>query len=118
MPTKTKSSRSIIGLKMDNGNDIVFENKTVANKFNTFFCSIADKLVEKLEKRTFDGNKLEEMYKMKRVKPNAFSFVNVNMDKVQKQLPLNVTKSVGCDGISARFLRKQQKLLPALLHTL
>ena len=84
MPTKTKSSRSNIGLKMDNGNDIVFENKTVANKFNKFVCSIADKLVEKLEKRTFDGDKLAEMYKKKGVKPNAFSFVSVSVDKVQK----------------------------------
>ena len=39
----------------------VFKNKTVANKFNKFFCSIADKLVEKMEKRTFDGDKFAEM---------------------------------------------------------
>ena len=67
-----------------------------ANKFNKFFCSIADKLVEKLEKRTFDGDKLAEMYKKKGVKPNAFSIVNVSREKVQKQLAsLNVTSLLG-----------------------
>ena len=101
---------------MDNSNDIVFKNKTVANKFNRFFCSIADKLVEKLEKRNFDGDKLAEMYKKKRVKPNAFIFVNVGMDKVQKQLSsLNVTKSAGCDGISARFLKEAAEVVASPL---
>ena len=101
---------------MDNGNDIVFENKTVANKFSKFFCSIADKLVEKREKRTFHGDKLAEMYKKKGVKPNAFSFVSVSMDKVQEQLSsLNVTKSVGCDGISARFLKEAAEVIASPL---
>ena len=37
MPTKTKISRGSIGLKIENNNDIIFENNTVANKFNIFF---------------------------------------------------------------------------------
>jgi len=112
MPTKSKSGRSSIGLKVDNSNDIVFDNKTVADKFNRFFCSIAAKLVEKLEKRPFDEDKITEFYKGKGVSPNAFILADVPVDKVQKQLSsLNITKSVGCDGISARFLKEAAEVI-------
>ena len=56
------------------------------------------------------------MYKKKAVKPNAFSFVSVSVDKVQEQLSsLNVTKSVGCDGISARFLKEAAEVIASPL---
>ena len=106
MPTKTKASRSCIGLKMGDDNEIVFDNKIVANKFNNFFCNIAAKLVEKLEKRPFDETKITNFYKDKGVSPCDFSLKAISVDKVQKLLSsLNVTKSVGSDGISARFLK-------------
>ncbi len=106
MPTKSKSSSSQIGLKCENSNDIIFESKTVANKFNKFFCNIAAKLVKKLKQRPFDNEKITEFYKEKGVIPNAFSLSNVSIEIVRKQLAsLNVTKSTGCDGIAARFLK-------------
>ena len=54
MPTKPKNSQSSLGFKMANSDNIVFDRKTVANKFNDFFCNIAAKLVEKLNKRSFN----------------------------------------------------------------
>ena len=57
------------------------------------------------------------MYKKKGVKPNTFSFVNVSMYKVQKQLSsLNVTKSVGRDGIFARFLKEAAEVIASPLN--
>ena len=115
MPTKTKTSRSCIGLKMED-DEIVFENKTVANKFNNFFCNIAAKLVEKLEKKAFDEEKLTNLYKEKGVLPCDFSLKNVAIDKVQKLLSsLNITKSIGCDGISAHFLKDAADVISAPL---
>ena len=85
---------------MDNGNNIVFENKTVANKFNKCFCSIADKLVEKLEKRTFDGDSSAEIYKKKGVKPNAFSC------EISKHSAWNI-KCFSCSVVTGYAPRKK-----------
>ena len=115
MPTKTKASRSCIGLRMYD-NKIVFDNKTVANKFNKFFCNIAAKLAEKLEKRPFHETKIPDFYKEKGVSPCDFKLKAISVDKVQKLLSsLNVTKSVGSDGISARFLKDAADVIAAPL---
>ena len=91
---------------MENSGNIVFDRKTVANKFNDFFCNIADTLVKKLNKRPFNLQRLIDFYKDKGVNPNAFSLTGVAVDKICEQLSsLNITKSVVYDGISARFLR-------------
>ena len=119
MPTKTKASQNCIGLKMGDDNEIVFDTKAVANKFNNFFCNIAAKLVDKLEKRPFDETKITDFYKEKGVSPCDFSLKAVSKDKVYNLLSsLNVTKSVGHDAISALFLKDAaDMLLRNLLNT-
>ena len=37
--------------------DVCFEVKFIADKFNDFFCGVASKLVLKLWKKDFDENK-------------------------------------------------------------
>ena len=104
--TPTNNSQSSLGLKMGNSDNIAFDRKTITSKFSDFFCNIADKLVEKLNKKPFNAQKLTDFHKDKRVNPNAFSLTGVAVDKICEQLSfLNITKSVGYDGISACFLR-------------
>jgi hypothetical protein len=106
MPSKSKSGSGNIGLKSDNSDEIIFENNFVANKFNNFFCNVAEKLVEKLVKRPFDKNDITKFYKENGVVANSFSFTVVTEEEVLKLLKgLNVTKSTGCDNISAKFLK-------------
>lgn len=108
-PTKSKSGSATIGLKNDNG-EIIFDDKFVANKFNHFFCNIAATLVDKLPKSVFDENKIENYYKDKGVSKDSFKFSIVSEAEVLKLLSsLNVTKSTGCDNISARFLKDGSK---------
>ena len=67
MPSKSKGANVNIGLK-DNSEEICFESKFVAYKFNTFFCNIAKKLVEKLPARKFSEDKVTELTKKETLK--------------------------------------------------
>ena len=81
MPCKTKSCQSSIGLKLDNG-DISFDPVTLANKFNDFFCNIADMLLQKLPKRVFDVNNIVNFYSTKGVNKDSFKLCNVTVNDV------------------------------------
>jgi len=106
MPSKSKNGTINIGLKSDDTDEIIFENKIVATKFNNFFCNIAAKLVKKLKKRPFDENEVNKFYEKNGATANAFSFNVATEEEVLRLLKsLNVTKSTGCDNISARFLK-------------
>jgi hypothetical protein len=106
MPSKSKSNSVNIGLKGDDSDEICFENDYVANKFNRFFCNIAAKLVEKLPKINFDDSNITKYYREKGVSKDSFKFTVVTEEEVLKLLlKLNVTKSTGCDNISARFIK-------------
>ena len=110
LPSKSKSGSATIGLRDDNSDEIIFEDKFVANKFNHFFCNIAAKLVDKLPKTDFDEDKIQAYYKEKGVSKDSFKFTVVTETEVLKLLSsLNVTKSTGCDNISARFLKDAAK---------
>ena len=105
LPDK-KSGKGKISLKIDN--EIVFDEKRLANKFNDFFCNVANSLVEKLPK--FDRSRLSEklniFYRSRHVEKNDFQFKRVNDDTINKLLnSLNTSKATGHDQITARFVK-------------
>lgn len=111
MPSKQRSTSCNIGLKNDNSEELVFDCKIVAEKFNSFFCNIASKLVEKLPKRQFEEQKIVDLYKDK-IQSDRFKFNVVSDDEVFKLLKdINVSKSTGCDGIAAVFIRDGANVL-------
>ena len=62
--------------------------------------------MEKLEKRPFEEDKINKFYKDKGVNFNSFHLEEVTENSVLKHLKnLKVSKSTGCDKISARFLK-------------
>ena len=63
-----------------------------------------------------EENKITEFYKVKGVNPNCISLVDVATDNVQKQLSsLDITESVQCDRISARFPEEASEVIAARL---
>ena len=62
MPSKTRGGSANIGLRNDS-DEILFDSSFVADKFNNFFCSIANKLVDKLPKREFNDSEILDFYK-------------------------------------------------------
>ena len=83
MPSKSKSSSVNKGLKSEKNEENIFESKYVATKFNTFFCNIADKLVNKLPTRKFDEDQITN-YKEKGVNANSFNVTVVTGEEVLK----------------------------------
>lgn len=116
LPSKSKNSATNIGLKCDDSDEIIFDSDSVASKFNTFFCNIPSKLVQKLKNRNFDTQKLSHFYKVMNVKTNSFSFTIVTEEEVLKILSsLNISKSTGCDNISAKFVKDGRSIIVSLL---
>ena len=63
-----------------------------------------------------EENKITEFYKVKGVNPNCISLVDVTTDNVQKQLSsLDITESVRCDRISARFPEEASQVIATRL---
>ena len=88
----------------------------MANKFNNFFCNIAGNLVNKLPQKSFDGDELKTYYIKKGVKGNSFKFTVISEDELMKLLKsMNVNKSTGSDGISARFVKDSSNVIVAPL---
>ena len=104
--TKLKSSVKCIGLFFED--KLIFDKKTVANIFNTFFTTVAASLVGKLPNIT-DGyarNSVYKYYQDKGAELNSFKFSLVGEEDILKSLlSLNVSKATGLDGLSARFLK-------------
>ena len=107
MPSKKgKASSGNIGLKIDC--ELFFDKLKVAEKFNSFYTTVASKLVEKLPQsfNKFGKNFVESFYCNKGVFPNRFSFSIVSENKVLKYLnSLGINKATGLDGIPSRFVR-------------
>ena len=111
MPSKTKSGCSNIGLRKES-DEICFDTKFVADRFNNFFCNIASKLLEKLPYRRFDEDKIVEFYQKQSVKLKSFSLNVVTDTEIEKLLKsLSVSKSTGCDKISAKFLKDSAEVI-------
>lgn len=118
MPSKkSKATASAIGLKIDD--KVCFDRRIVAEKFNSFYTTVASKLVQKLPKgmNKFGKHFVEKFYRLKGVKPNDCSFSIVSENKVLKCLnKLGAKKATGLDGIPARFVRDSASIIACPLR--
>ena len=95
---------------LEDGGDKYFDPGTVANIFNKFFTNVASDLVTMLPAPynlfTSGSGVFQYFYRQKGVTENAFALSPVTRHDILKQLlNLEVSKSTGLDGISARFLK-------------
>ena len=98
---------------MSEGGEIIFENFKVANIFNSFFTSVAEKLVNKLPKRPIHFAKqfLKDYYQEKGVE-NSFHFLTVGEEEIKNLLSgLTTSKATGLDSLPARFLKDGAEVL-------
>ena len=105
LPSKTKSE-SKVNLNIDGK---LNSNKTyIADHFNNFYSTLAEKLVEKLPTASnkFGKNETEKYYEGKNLHTNDFIFQVVDQLKISKILHnINDSKSPGFDNIAGKFLR-------------
>ena len=75
---KCNITSSSIALKIDD--KVSFDRRTIAEKFNSFYTTVASKLVQKLPKdlNQFGKQFVENFYRLKGVKPNDYSFFIVS----------------------------------------
>ena len=95
-------------ISLTEGEEIIFENFKVANIFNNFFTSVAEKLVDKLPKRPIHFAKqfLKDYYQEKGVAENSFHFLTVSEEEIENLLNgLTASKATGLDSLPARFLK-------------
>ena len=95
-------------ISLSEGEEIIFENFKVANIFNNFFTSVAEKLVNKLPKRAIHFAKqfLKVYYQKKGVVENSFHFLTVSKEEIENLLNgLTASKATGMDSSPARFLK-------------
>ena len=85
IPTKVNEASSNIGLTNED-DDVCFDSDFVANKFNHYFCNIADKLVHKLPLRTYREDRTVDYYKDKGVERNSFKLNVVEQVEVEIML--------------------------------
>ena len=100
-----KATSGNIGLKIDD--ELSFDKSKVAEKFNSFYTTVASKLVKKLPQSfiKFGKNFVESFYRNKGVFPNSYSLSIVSENKVLKYLnSLGINKAT-LDGIPSRFVR-------------
>ena len=74
LPNKASQGSSNIGLNIDG--EVCFDKLKVAEKFNSFYTSVAEKLVNKLPKisNKFGDNFVFNFYSSKGVKRDTFFF--------------------------------------------
>ena len=112
LPSKTGQSATNIGLNIE-GN-ICFDKSVVAEKFNSFYVTVAEKLVSKLPRSVsaFGENFVFNFYRTKGIRPKSFSFSIVTEFKVLKYLnKLSPNKATGLDGIPSRFIRDSAPII-------
>ena len=105
LPSKKSESSKSVGLKIND--EICFDPLKVAEKFNTFFSTVASSLIEKLPNcsGTFGKSFVREYYQKLGACKNAFGFSLVSEEKVLKYLfKLGANKATGLDGIPSRFI--------------
>ena len=101
-----------IGLNI--GGEVCFEKGAVAEKFNSFYTTVASKLVEKLQKcvNKFGRQFVQTFYQRKGVTPNSYSFSMVSENKILKYLNnLSANKATGLDDIPSRFVRDSASVI-------
>ena len=113
---KGKSSGSSLGLKIDG--EISFDKLNVAEKFNSFYTSIASSLVEKLPQcvNKYGKSFVSTFYSSKGILPNSFSFSIVSENRILKYLNnLSANKATGLDGIPSRFIKDGASIIASPL---
>ena len=116
LPSKSSQTSSNIGLKIDD--EICFDKLKIAEKFNTFYTTVASKLVEKLPPCiiSFGASFVHNFYSSKGVKLDSYSFSIVSEEKCFKYInSLSPNKATGLDGIPSRFIRDSA---PMIAHPL
>ena len=105
------SSEKISSLKGDQ-NEILTENKDMANRFNTFFSTVGSKLASKFTSVRSDQINIP-------INENLFSFNLVSPETVSKIISnLDNNKAVGMDGVSVKILKSGSPLLSQILSFL
>jgi len=104
---EVKSDSNIV-LKIDGEN--CHDNNSIANHFNSYFTTVASKLVEKLPvaKGLYSvfSSLFENFYRQKSPSLCKLNLSHVSENFVYKELcSLNTSKSTGLDDIPARFLK-------------
>ena len=104
------SRKSDGNIVLEDGGTKHFDVGTVAKVFNKFFTNVASDLVKMLPTPynlfTSGSSVFRDFYRRRGVTENAFALSPVTRRDILKQLlSLEVGKSTGLDGISARFLR-------------
>ena len=95
MPSKScKNTASNIGLKIDG--EVCFDKLSVAEKFNSFYTTVASKLVAKLPERVnkFGKRFVQSFYLNKGVVPNSYSFSLVSENMVLGYLKILVLRKL------------------------
>ena len=113
MPSK-KGKASSLNIGLNIGDEVCFEKGAVAEKFNSFYTTVASKLVEKLPKcvNKFGRQFVQTFYQRKGVTPNSYSFSMVSENKILKYLNnLSANKATGLDGIPSRFVRDSASVI-------
>ena len=115
---KGKASSGNIDIKVD-GECLLIK---VAEKFISFYTTVALKLVEKLPQsfKKFGKNLVESFYLNKGVFPNRYSFSIVSENTILKYLnSLGINKPTGLDGIPSHFVRVVASIIAcALIHVI
>lgn len=113
MPSKKgKATASSIGLNFEG--EICFDKQKVAEQFNSFYTTVASKLVDKLPKRfgRFGKKFVHQFYRSKGAKPNSYSFSIVSENRILKYLNnISAKKATGLEGIPARFVRNGASII-------
>lgn len=86
------------------GDEKIEDSKSIANEFNNYFISIADRLKEPIENASHD--KLREFCKQRLPLDAFFKIPLISVEKVLKYLKtLDISKSTGCDNVGPRLLK-------------
>ena len=115
LPSKSKSD-SKINLNI-NGN-INSKPEDIANHFNDFYSTLAEKLVEKLPDppNKFTDNETANYYRDHNIQENNFTFQPADPKEIAKILEnINSSKSPGFDNIPGRFLKDGSEVISKLI---
>ncbi|KAK3085363.1 hypothetical protein FSP39_002164 [Pinctada imbricata] len=111
-----QTSKSDINVVLEINDENCHDAHTIANHFNSFFTTIAAKLVEKLPsgKGLYHAcsDVVRKFYEDRKTSNHKFVLSNVSEEFIFKELRnLNTGKSTGLDGIPARFLKDAAEVL-------
>ena len=105
LPSKTKSSSKI---NLNINGELNSKPADIAEHFNNFYSTLADKLVEKLPgaPNKFGDNESATYYQDTNIQENNFVFKTVEQIEIAKILhKINNSKASGFDNIPGRFLK-------------